>query len=94
MSKLKLLYTSALDSKNTLVTALQAEKGDKYSCPLCQGKMILRKSGKDGPGSRRPHFAHKALTIDCTPEGVLHHSFKMMLANILSAKLANVVASQ
>lgn len=25
-------------------------------------KVILRKSGKEGPGSRRPHFAHKALT--------------------------------
>ncbi len=89
MAKIKLLYTSALDSKSTLVTALQAEKGDKYSCPLCQGEMILRKSGKEGPGSRRPHFAHKALTPNCTPEGVLHHSFKMMLANILSVKLAN-----
>lgn len=89
MAKIKLLYTSALDSKNTLVTALQAGKGDKYSCPLCQGKMILRKSGKEGPGSRRPHFAHKALTPNCTPESVLHHSFKMMLADILSVKLVN-----
>lgn len=89
MAKIKLLYTSALDSKSTLVTALQAEKGDKYSCPLCQGEMILRKSGKEGPGSRRPHFAHKALTPNCTPEGVLHHSFKMMFADILKAKLAN-----
>lgn len=89
MAQIKLLYTSALDSKNALVTALQAEKGDKYSCPLCQGEMILRKSGKEGPGSRKPHFAHKALTPNCTPEGVLHHSFKMMLANILKTKLAN-----
>lgn len=87
MATANLLYTSAIDSTGKLVTALQAEKGNLFLCPLCNGEMILKKSGNVGPGSRRPHFSHKALSPNCTPEGVLHHSFKMMLANILRTKL-------
>jgi hypothetical protein len=34
--------------------------------------MILRKSGKTGQGSRRPHFAHKSVNPDCNPETAIH----------------------
>jgi hypothetical protein len=43
--------------------------------------LILKKSGNTGKGSKRPHFAHYALTENCTPESALHYSFKKMLLN-------------
>jgi len=89
MSKVKILYTSALNSNGNLVTALNAEKGNVFTCPICKGQMNLRKSEREGPGSRRPHFAHKALSPNCTPEGLLHHSFKMMFADILKKCIEN-----
>ena len=75
-----ILYTAANDINGSLITAREAEKGKKFSCPVCEGEMILRKSGNTGKGSKRPHFAHKALTQNCTPETALHYSFKMLLA--------------
>lgn len=50
MAKIKLFIHI---QKSSLVTALQAEKGGKFSHPLCQVKRILRKSCKEGPSSRR-----------------------------------------
>lgn len=70
----EILYTSAYDENQKLIKAKDAEKGNNFFCPECKGKMILRKSGKEGKGSKRPHFAHKHLTTNCTAEGVLHLS--------------------
>lgn len=78
-----ILYTTALDQNGELIHVNNAEKGSKYYCPLCKKEFILRKSGKSGKGSRRPHFAHNELTTNCTPEGVLHYSFKKMLISLL-----------
>ncbi len=76
MRKLKdILYSTASNSIGELITIEKAVKGTSYSCPICQGDMIPR-LGKN----KRHHFAHKALTEDCTPESVLHYSFKMVLA--------------
>ena len=79
----EILYTTAIDDSSRLIHINNAEKGTNYYCPLCKKEFILRKSGKTGKGSRRPHFSHNKLTPNCTPEGVLHYSFKEMLIELL-----------
>lgn len=75
-----LLYTVAKDVNSNLVDAKNAEKGRLFFCPLCNTALTLRKSGKIGKGTKRPHFAHRTLTPNCTPETALHHLFKHLLA--------------
>lgn len=82
MSK-ELLYTTALDYTGRIILIEDAKKGLRYFCPICKNEFILRKSGKTGKGSRRSHFAHNELTANCTPESVLHYSFKKILLEIL-----------
>ncbi len=79
----EILYTTARDKNGNLIHINNAEKGVDYYCPLCNKDFILRKSGKTGRSSKRPHFAHNELTPNCTPEGVLHYSFKKLLVGIL-----------
>jgi len=76
----EILYTVALDPQGQLITARNAIKGNAFTCPMCSSVMILKKSGKTGEGTKRPHFAHKSLTPNCTPESVLHFVFKTLLA--------------
>lgn len=79
-----MLYTIALNKKGELVQIDDAKKGVQYYCPSCKNKFTLRKSGNTGKGSRRPHFAHHEVTPNCTPEGVLHFTFKRRLVELLS----------
>jgi len=79
----ELLYTIASDSKGNFIHINEAVKGQDYYCVECKDKLILRKSGNTGKGSKRPHFAHNNLTSNCTPEGVLHKGFKTSLVNLL-----------
>ncbi len=79
----EILYTTAVDNNGNLIHIDNAEKGKNYYCPVCKNEFILRKSGKIGKGSRRPHFAHNQLTTNCTPETVLHYSFKKMIIDLL-----------
>jgi len=85
----EILYTTAIDENENLIHVDNAEKGINYYCPLCKKDFILRKSGKTGKGSKRPHFAHNELTTNCTPEGVLHFSFKEMLFVLLENYISN-----
>lgn len=78
--KKKILYTVALDNFGNLIKAKVAEKGNEFTCPKCKNELILKKSGKTGKGSKRPHFAHHVLTPNCTPETALHFIFKNLLA--------------
>jgi hypothetical protein len=87
--KKKMLYTVALNKEGILVKANDAEKADNYFCPVCETALILKKSGKTGKGSKRPHFAHDSLTANCTPEGVLHYSFKKMLLDKIKNCISN-----
>lgn len=75
-----ILYTVAINKDGTLIKAIDAEKENDFFCPLCKTELILRKSGKTGKGSKRPHFAHRTLTPNCTPETALHFNFKNLLA--------------
>lgn len=72
-----------LNEKDNLIHINDAEKGKNYYCLICNNNYILRKSGKTGKGSKRPHFAHNRLTANCTPESVLHYSFKKLLIDLL-----------
>lgn len=84
-----LLYTLATDKDGNLITANDAHKGSDFLCPVCNSELILRKSGNTSKGSKRPHFAHRTLTPNCTPESVLHYSFKLLLAKKISECLEN-----
>lgn len=75
MGKSNILYSIAITSTGQMVNAIDAEKGIDYTCPLCKQPFIFRK-GKE----KRPHFAHKNLSPNCTPETALHYSFKNLLA--------------
>lgn len=70
----KILYSIAKTSTGQLIKAADAEKGKNYTCPFCNQSFILRKGKK-----KRPHFAHKSLTPNCTPETALHYTFKTLL---------------
>jgi len=84
----EILYVTAFDKNKALVKAKDAEKTEEYYCPECNEKLILKKSGKTGKGSKRPHFAHYAESPNCTPEGVLHKSFKLLLLEKIKKHIA------
>jgi Competence protein CoiA-like family len=84
-----LLYTVATGKNGNLTKANDAEKGGDFFCPVCKTELILKKSGRTGKGTRRPHFAHRALTPNCTPETALHYSFKTLLAEKLQRNITS-----
>ncbi|MBE6245320.1 MAG: hypothetical protein E7108_07385 [Bacteroidales bacterium] len=85
-----LLINFAFDSNNNIVFAKDAIKGIQYKCPECGEELVFKSSGKTGPGSRRPHFAHKGGGgLNCTPESMLHSAFKLKTAEILQGKIAS-----
>ena len=77
--KKEILHELALNANGSIIKAKNAQKGEKYFCPVCKSDLILKKSGNTGKGSKRPHFAHYTLTENCTNESILHYSFKIML---------------
>ncbi|MGA2506918.1 MAG: competence protein CoiA family protein [Chitinispirillaceae bacterium] len=85
----ELLHIIAKDENGDPIHINNAIKGINYFCPGCNDEFVLRKSGKSGKGSRRPHFAHKNLTPNCTPEGYLHSSFKILLLEKIKSSLEN-----
>jgi len=89
--KKQILYVTAFDEHGIFVKANDAEKTGKYFCPICKSELILKKSGKIGKGSKRPHFAHYHLTENCTPESALHYSFKKMLYEKIKNNINNKI---
>ncbi len=85
----KILYTVATNKSGELVTAVDADKGSDFFCPVCNNELLLRKSGNTGKNAKRPHFAHKTLTPNCTPESALHHSFKRLLTRKLEQHISD-----
>lgn len=86
-----ILYSVAIDPTGEMVLAYEAKKDLEYRCHQCESPLILRKSGKVGKNSKRPHFAHKTLTPNCTPETALHYSFKNLLFNKIIACLKSQI---
>lgn len=82
-----ILYTIAKDSEGNLFTPLSAGKGTQYYCVKCNNVLVLKKSGKTGPRTKRPHFAHKSLAPNCQPETALHFGFKTLAAEKLNQYL-------
>ena len=78
-----ILYSTALH-EGALIRAEEALKGKTYHCPVCQGKIIFRQGTQ-----RKPHFAHKALTENCTPESALHYGFKRLLAEKIEEHISS-----
>jgi len=70
-----------------LIHAVDAEKGGIFSCGFCKDPLVLKKSGKTRRGSKRPHFAHRALTPNCNPESALHFEFKTILVNEIKQRI-------
>lgn len=68
-----ILYSIGRTTSGQLIKAVDTEKETPYACPVRDRQLILRK------GKKRPHFAHKALSPNCTPESALHHGFKTLL---------------
>jgi ribosomal protein L37AE/L43A len=87
--KKEILYVAAFDKNGVLVKAKDADKTQDYFCPECKDRLILKKSGKTGKGSKRPHFAHYSQSPNCKPEGVLHKSFKILLLEKIQNHIAN-----
>jgi hypothetical protein len=84
----ELLINFAFDLDNSIVFAKDAVKGIPYKCPECGQELVFKSSGNTGPGSRRPHFAHKGGGgSNCTPESLLHSAFKIKTAEILQEKI-------
>ncbi|MBD2178490.1 hypothetical protein H6F42_16355 [Pseudanabaena sp. FACHB-1998] len=72
----EILYSIGETPLKDLIKAKNADKDSSYYCPDCKQPFILRKGLK-----KRPHFAHKSVSPNCTPESALHYSFKTLLHN-------------
>lgn len=78
----EILYSFANNEKGELVKADAAQRGGTYYCPSCQKEMVHRMGEKV-----RPHFAHKNLSQNCSPETVLHFGFMRLLHERISKSL-------
>jgi len=84
-------WSWALDKNGNTVHINDAVKGVEYHCidPDCKKEFVLRKSGKTGTGSRRPHYAHiKGSNPTCTRETFLHNTFQLNLLKFLEEQIA------
>ena len=77
-----ILYSVAYTQEGHLIKAANAQKRQPYTCPNCNRNLILR-SGK----IKRPHFAHKTLSVNCSPETALHYIFKTLLCKKIQQHL-------
>jgi hypothetical protein len=79
-----LKYPIANDENLNIIKAADALKGVAYYCVFCHKEMVLRKSERQ---LKRTHFAHKALSPNCTPESALHLAFKNTLYDKIQRSL-------
>lgn len=78
-----ILYSIAETSTGQLIKAIDADKKCAYICPGCKQPFVFRKGSR-----KRPHFAHKVLSPNCTPETALHYSFKTLFCEKITKYLA------
>lgn len=84
----ELLNRIAFDEDKNIIFVENAEKGKNYFCPKCNGRLVYKNSGRTGPGSKRPHFAHHSDVSNCSPETILHATFKTKAAELLCDRIA------
>ncbi|WP_198806965.1 competence protein CoiA family protein [Leptolyngbya sp. BL0902] len=72
--KKDILYSLGQAPSGELVHIADAEPNRSYLCPSCQQPFVQHRGSR-----KRPHFAHKVLSPNCTPETALHHGFKTLL---------------
>ena len=87
--KPELLHEYGQNGEGKLINAKNASKGEKYNCPGCKAEFILKKSGKTGPGTRRPHFAHINSVSSCSYESYLHKTFIILATELLAHQIHN-----
>lgn len=83
-SQKEILHKFALDSKGHIVSIENALVGAEYFCPNCRGKFNFRK-GK----IRQQHYSHQNLSPNCTGEGYLHKTFKVMAFEKIATSILN-----
>ncbi len=84
MSKREPLYVFAKNTNNEIIHINDAVKNNKYFCPYCGDEMILKRSVLL---KKIPHFAHKKLNTNCTPESIIHFAYKKKLFEIIKEKI-------
>ncbi len=85
MTNLQIPY--AYTPNKTPVSPEVAEKGQDFSCPLCECEVVLRRGE-----IRQPHFAHKPDT-GCSGEGVGHKVAKQMIYLMYLRNVRDVMTS-
>lgn len=85
----ELLHPIAIDNHGNPIHISVAKKGNQYFCPFCKSKFIFNRSLRTGKNSRRPHFSHESVSPNCTSEGYLHSTFKILLLELLNSNLVS-----
>lgn len=80
--KRELLVPFGVDQHGGLVSPLEAQKGDPFRCPSCNGVIILEKGEV-----KVAHCAHGSVRV-CSQETVLHKTAKMLIAQTVREYLA------
>jgi len=68
----------AIDESGKLCSPVRAEKGKKYSCPVCGTPVIFRQGVK-----KVPHFAHKS-SDTCSQETIIHKTAKLLVQKVIN----------
>ncbi len=80
----EILYSLANNESGQLIKAEAAQRSGIYFCLSCNGEMISRRGARV-----RPHFAHKNISPNCSPETALHYGFKKFLHERISKSLGS-----
>lgn len=86
---MKLLLPYALDENGKLVYIKDAQKGVKYTCPICSAELLLRisKIPEWQKYYKRNHFAHKYNLDNHCSESFLHKLFKDRCVDFIKKKI-------
>ncbi|MBD1876980.1 hypothetical protein H6F75_26195 [Nodosilinea sp. FACHB-131] len=82
--KKDILYSLGQAPNGELVHIADAKQDISYVCPACHQAFVQRRGSR-----KRPHFAHKILSPNCTPETALHYGFKTLLFEKIQSCLSD-----
>lgn len=86
---MQLLLPYAHDNCGNVVHINDAQKGQKYTCPICEAELLLRisKIPEGQKYHKRNHYAHKSNTDNHCSESFLHKRFKEKCAEFIQNKI-------